>query len=487
MSTYRWKPIEDLPEDWQDLVADELGSLAAIWIEQSARLRASEALKRFNDQLRRHWAIETGIIENLYSIDRGTTVLLIEKGIEASLIPHGATDKPADLVVSILKDQEEALEGLFDFVGGNRELSTSYIKQLHQVFTQHQDRVTAMNGLGRLTQVTLVRGEWKRLPNNPTRPDGEVHEYCPPEQVSAEMDRLIAMHAGHIAERVPPEIEAAWLHHRLTQIHPFQDGNGRIARALASLIFIRAQWFPLVIDRDARADYIAGLEKADDGDLRVLVELFVKIQKKAFLKALSISEDVLKYATVLGQVIDAAKDRLKARSQLLAEERRRVFDLSRALEDLAWKSYNDVAQMLRADLVNVSRKYSVTVDRSDSNSGYWFKIQIVETAKAFEYYADTRSYRAWVRLKIREERQAELIVAFHALGVEFLGIVAASAFLIYRDHNEDKEVTVDGPYPVCREIFQFSYNEDEKNVLSRFEKWLRDVILFGVDEWRRQL
>jgi len=32
MSTYRWKPIEDLPEDWQDLVADELGSLAAIWI-----------------------------------------------------------------------------------------------------------------------------------------------------------------------------------------------------------------------------------------------------------------------------------------------------------------------------------------------------------------------------------------------------------------------------------------------------------------------
>jgi hypothetical protein len=48
-------------------------------------------------------------------------------------------------------------------------------------------------------------------------------------------------------------------------------------------------------------------------------------------------------------------------------------------------------------------------------------------------------------------------------------------------------VSVDGPYPVCREIFQFSYKEEEKNVRSRFEKWLRDVILFGVDEWRRQL
>jgi len=26
-------------------------------------------------------------------------------------------------------------------------------------------------------------------------------------------------------EQCPPEIEAAWLHHRFTQIHPFQDGN----------------------------------------------------------------------------------------------------------------------------------------------------------------------------------------------------------------------------------------------------------------------
>src|SRR2546430_3527321 len=45
----------------------------------------------------------------------------------------------------ILKDHEDVLEGLFDFVAQRRDLSTSYIKQLHQALTEHQDTVDAVN------------------------------------------------------------------------------------------------------------------------------------------------------------------------------------------------------------------------------------------------------------------------------------------------------------------------------------------------------
>jgi Fic family protein len=45
-------------------------------------------------------------------------------------------------------------------------------------------------------------------------------------------------------------VQAAWLHHRFTQIHPFADGNGQVARAIASLVFIEAGWFPLILKRD---------------------------------------------------------------------------------------------------------------------------------------------------------------------------------------------------------------------------------------------
>ena len=95
----KWCPIEDLPIDWEQMKNDEIPRLFEIWKEQVTRLKETEALKRFNEKLKRRWAIETGIIERIYDIDRGITEILIEQGINAALIPHGSTDKPAEEMV----------------------------------------------------------------------------------------------------------------------------------------------------------------------------------------------------------------------------------------------------------------------------------------------------------------------------------------------------------------------------------------------------
>jgi Fic family protein len=128
----------------------------------------------------------------------------------------------------------------------------------------------------------MLHGQWKQQPNYPTR-NGNVYFYCPPEHTASEMDQLVAMHLSH--QDVPPEVEAAWLHHRFTQIHPFQDGNGRVARALASLVLIRAELFPLVVPREEKGIYLESLERADAGDLRSLVLLIARRQEVAFNKA----------------------------------------------------------------------------------------------------------------------------------------------------------------------------------------------------------
>jgi Fic family protein len=148
-------------------------------------------------------------------------------------------------VIGLIRDQEATIEGLFDFVAARRTLSTSYIRELHQQLTRHQETIP------------LLRGEWKRLPNNPTRPDGIVHAYSPPVHVASEMDRLIAFFFDYQTEGVAPEVQAAWLHHRFTQIHPFQDGNGRIARFLVGLVFIQAKLFPLVLTGEDRISSMA--------------------------------------------------------------------------------------------------------------------------------------------------------------------------------------------------------------------------------------
>ena len=111
--------------------------------------------------------------------------------------------------------------------------------------------------------------------------------FRPPEHVHSEMDNLIRMHGEHAAKNIAPEVSAAWLHHRFIQIHPFQDGNGRVARSLASLVFIRAGGFPMTI-RDAdneREKYIDSLEAADKGNLQPFISICAECQKRTCAKA----------------------------------------------------------------------------------------------------------------------------------------------------------------------------------------------------------
>ena len=195
--SYKWKPLEDLPQNWQELASEELEALAGIWQEQRASLVQTDAWQVFLERLQREWAIETGIIERVYILDRGVTQLLIEKGIDASLIPHEATDRDPESVTRVIQDHQEAMEGLFAFVKGEREISTAYTKEIHAVMMRNQESSLAKNNLGRNIETPLLRGDYKKRPNNPLRPDGTLHEYCPPEQVASEMDRLIELHKAH--------------------------------------------------------------------------------------------------------------------------------------------------------------------------------------------------------------------------------------------------------------------------------------------------
>lgn len=487
MSDYRWTPIEDLPTNYDDLASKDLQGLAEIWNEESARLANSDSLRNFNEEIGRRWAIETGIIENLYSLDRGTTEILITQGIQASLIPHNATNKSVSHVVNLIHDQKATLDTVFDFVKQNRELSTSYIKGLHYLLTTHQETVEGVDTLGRPVQVKLLRGEWKKLPNNPTRSEGELHEYCPPEHVAMEMDNLLEWHKVHMELRVPIEVEAAWFHHRFTQIHPFQDGNGRIARALASLIFLRAGWFPLVVDRDHRIQYINALEDADVGNLSTLINLFTQLERKAFRKALSISEDLLYREQSRLQIMQAAKERIEARNEEQIREQEGVFRISASLEEITKQSLLRVCNEINDILHIESPEYFATVERSNNENSYYFRNQIVQLAKQFDYYADTNTYKEWIRLKIKERRQTDIIFSFHCLGFNFVGVMGVSSFIQYKDLSEEGTQLVDRTSALCPELFQFSYKETLADVEIRFNRWLDRVTDFGLDDWRRQL
>ena len=65
---HRWHPLEDYPQFPDSLASSELRRLALVWNKHELTQR--EALERFNERLRREWAIDTGLSERVYTLDR---------------------------------------------------------------------------------------------------------------------------------------------------------------------------------------------------------------------------------------------------------------------------------------------------------------------------------------------------------------------------------------------------------------------------------
>lgn len=73
---------------------------------------------------------------------------------------------------------------------------------------------------------------------------------------------------------------AARIHHRLVQIHPFLNGNGRWARLITNIYLKKQlhrtlQWPEETLQEDSpfRKKYIAALKKADDGNYQALQKI----------------------------------------------------------------------------------------------------------------------------------------------------------------------------------------------------------------------
>jgi Fic family protein len=58
----------------------------------------------------------------------------------------------------------------------------------------------------------------------------------------------------------------AYFHHRFVAIHPFTDGNGRVARLLTNLYLLRQGYPPVILDKSDRRQYYTALREADGGD-----------------------------------------------------------------------------------------------------------------------------------------------------------------------------------------------------------------------------
>ncbi len=88
-------------------------------------------------------------------------------------------------------------------------------------------------------------------------------------------------------------LEASKIHHRLTVIHPFADGNGRCSRAILNWIFRLKGLPPIYIKFPEKEEYYAGLKNVDtEGNWDKLYRILMKETIKSSIQLNRVSVDL---------------------------------------------------------------------------------------------------------------------------------------------------------------------------------------------------
>jgi Fic family protein len=493
MLDYKWKPIEPLSDDERKIDLAAMRPLYESWRASKARLQQSSQaqLAEFNKRLVRRLSVETGILERIYDLDRGTTEALVAHGFAEDLVSRASTNIEPSRLIDILRDQEAAIQLVMDCVANNQPLSKTLIHGLHLILTRHQDTSAAIDQFGNRREIPLLKGKFKEQPNNPKRPDGTIHEYCPPIHVDSEVENLLNWLAGYGEE--DPVIVSAWFHHRFTQIHPYQDGNGRVARALTTLILLRAGLLPLVLDRDLRVKYIGALESADDGQLAGLAEIFAQLERNAILQALSVDADaeISHQKSLTSAVIDSLADKFgKRRMQKVAELRlvnSVAVELRARVRSILERSFAEMEPTVR----EIGEPEVWFLDGGpDRDNDYYYKFEVVQSAKEAGKFANFAEDHYFSRGSIKVNRERlDFVVSFHHVGRELSGIMEATAFskLVSYENSDDRD-SVSERFSVCSiEPFVFTNRTKVNEIADAFDRWVDAALAIAVKEYGDQL
>ena len=129
---------------------------------------------------------------------------------------------------------------------------------------------------GLITEGAHYAGRYKIAPNQIT---GSDHRPPAPAEAAEGMRALSEWWRKGTSD---PALDATIVHAWLTHLHPFDDGNGRLARLLANLSLSRRSYPPLIIRADMdRDEYYDALIRSDDGDILPLFEFFTRVVRRA--------------------------------------------------------------------------------------------------------------------------------------------------------------------------------------------------------------
>lgn len=222
----------------------------------------------------------------------------------------------ADLVQTIF-DSYEAIP-----------LTENRIKHLHKIL------------LARSENDEWHRGEYKKFENNveAKHPDGRVevifHTASPFDTPRLMADLVSTTNAAFDAGAAHPLVIVARFVVEFLAVHPFQDGNGRLARALTALLLLQAryEYVPYAslerVIEDNKGEYYVALRtsqlamRKDPADFGAWLVFFLRIlhtQKRILEAKLEVERSILRISDTQRRVLELIEKHGRATTGLIAE------------------------------------------------------------------------------------------------------------------------------------------------------------------------
>lgn len=196
-------------------------------------IKGARVLPAVADQLRANARVGTVHYSNLIEGNE-LPIVEAERATRGRLTP----DSRAKIE---LVNYVEALDLIDSRLDGELELNVEFLKELH---------ATTTRGLGREDDPHFQphhEGEWRDgtavVVNHLTR--AVMHEGPPPEEVPGRMGSMFDWLRRRLeAGKESPFVLAGVMHYGITDVHPFADGNGRVARLFQVALMMTADVLP---------------------------------------------------------------------------------------------------------------------------------------------------------------------------------------------------------------------------------------------------
>jgi Fic family protein len=231
-----------------------------------------ETEQKILQKFRLDWNYHSNAIEG-NQLTYGETVAFIMEGVTAK----GKTLKDH----LDIKGHDDAVKYLLDLVKNkDYEINEAEIRNLHVTILKEPYSVDAETTEGKPSKRIIQIGQYKSFPNHVKTSTGETHFYASPEETPARMGDLMAWYKeAKTNSTIHPIVLATLFHHEFTNIHPFDDGNGRMGRLLMNLMLLQNDYTPVVVKQNDRTAYYQVLRQADAGEFIPITEYMSDLLK----------------------------------------------------------------------------------------------------------------------------------------------------------------------------------------------------------------